>query len=91
MSDSENHKNDQLTQLVKDLVRQQVFRPQKKLPIGVLWKKTDKQGNDYFAGVITFGILGEVPIVIFEEKFRENDKSPHYVIRQATNRDERED
>lgn len=56
-----------------------------KIPVGHLWKKKDRDGNTYLAGVISLGIFGEIPVVIFEEK-KENEKAADYVIRSATNR-----
>jgi len=65
-----------------------MIRSQKKIPIGVLWKKKDSNSNDYLAGVISLGLFGEIPIVVFEEKFKDKPSSPDYIIRQATNKDE---
>ena len=65
-----------------------MIRAQKKLPVGVLWKKTDAKGDEYFAGVISLGLFGEIPIVVFEEKFKDKEGSPDFIIRQATNKTE---
>jgi len=66
-----------------------MVRDQKKVPIGHLWIKKDRQNREYLAGVVSLGLFGEVPIVIFKEDKKDNEKAPDYVIRSATeNRDE---
>lgn len=60
-------------------------RDQSKVPSGYLWKKEDRNGKPYLGGVISLGIFGEVPIVIFEEEPQEGRTGgPDYVIRNAT-------
>lgn len=61
-----------------------MLRDQNRIPVGHLWIKTDSNGNEYLAGVISFGIRGEVPIVVFREQNKRDDKAPDYVIRNAT-------
>ena len=61
-----------------------MIRDQKRVPVGFLWVKKDKQGREFLGGVISLGIFGELPIVIFKEDRKENDKAPDYVIRSAT-------
>jgi len=61
-----------------------MIRDQRKVPSGYLWEKEDKSGNKYLAGVISIGIFGEVPIVIFKEEKKATEASPDYVIRNAT-------
>jgi len=61
-----------------------MIRDQKKVPIGYLWVKKDKQGREFLGGVISLGIFGEIPIVVFKEDQKANDKAADYVIRSAT-------
>lgn len=61
-----------------------MVRDQKKVPCGYLWKKTDSQGKDYFAGTISVGIFGEIPIVVFFEEAKSHEKAADLVIRLAT-------
>lgn len=61
-----------------------MLRDQKKIPVGHLWIKTDRFGNEYLAGVISVGLFGECPIVVFREDKKDNEKAPDYVIRSAT-------
>ena len=65
-----------------------MLRDQTKIPCGYLWKKTDSAGNEYWAGVISFGIRGEIPIVVFPETNKRDDKAPDFVIRNANERKE---
>lgn len=67
-----------------------MLRDQSKVPCGYLWEKTDRQGRKYLAGVISFGIQGEIPIVVFKEDQKTNENAPDYVIRNATS-DKREE
>lgn len=69
-----------------------MVRDQTKVPAGYLWKKTDRNGEEYLSGVISLGIFGEIPIVVFREGKKDNsDKGPDFVIRNATeNRSERQ-
>lgn len=60
-----------------------MLRDQTKMPVGHLWKKEDKDGREFFAGVISLGLFGEIPIVIFPEKNKETAASPDFVIRVA--------
>jgi len=61
-----------------------MLRDQTKVPVGFLWIKKDRQGKEYLAGPLSIGVFGEVPIVIFREENKTNDKAPDYVIRLAT-------
>lgn len=63
-----------------------MLRDQTKVPVGYLWKKTDANGETYYAGVVSFGIQGEVPIVVFREKHEERDGKPDLVIRLASDK-----
>lgn len=65
-----------------------MIRDQKKQPCGVLWKKKDTHNNEYFAGVISLGVFGEIPVVVFEEKFKDKEGAPDFIIRLATNKGE---
>ena len=51
--------------------------------VGVLWKKTDKKNREYFSGNIDMGVMGEVPIMIFENEKAE-EKHPDYTIHLVT-------
>lgn len=65
------------------------LRDQNKIPCGYLWEKTDRAGKKYLAGVISMGVFGEVPVVVFKEENKTNENAPDYVVRNATsNRDD---
>jgi uncharacterized protein (DUF736 family) len=61
-----------------------MVRDQTKIPIGYLWIKKDKQGREYLAGPLSVGLFGEVPIVVFKEEHKANERAPDYIIRLAT-------
>lgn len=63
-----------------------MIRDQQKVPSGYLWEKEDKGGKTYWAGVISIGVFGEIPIVVFKEDRKTNEAAPDYVIRNATER-----
>lgn len=66
-----------------------MLRDQTKMPVGHLWKKKDKDQRDYFAGVISLGLFGEIPIVIFPETKKDTDAAPDFVIRVAKEKETR--
>ena len=66
------------------------LRDQNRTPCGYLWEKTDRQGKKYLAGVVNFGIQGEIPIVVFREENKTSETAPDYVIRNATSNREAE-
>jgi uncharacterized protein (DUF736 family) len=51
--------------------------------IGVLWKKQDKNGNDYLSGIIDLSVFGEVKVAVFPTKDNGGNK-PDYTIQLAT-------
>lgn len=61
-----------------------MIRDQQRIPVGHFWKKTDRSGRPYIAGVVSLGIHGEIPVVIFEEEKPEGrENAPDYVMRTA--------
>ena len=58
-----------------------------RFPVGHLWKKEDRNGKSYLAGVLSLGILGEIPIVVFEESSKDRDGGADYTIRMASDRE----
>jgi hypothetical protein len=63
-----------------------MLRDQSKVPCGYFWEKTDKDGKPYWAGVISRGIDGEIPVVIFKEDPKEKKPgAPDFVMRNVTN------
>ncbi|MDQ5987357.1 MAG: hypothetical protein CSYNP_03097 [Syntrophus sp. SKADARSKE-3] len=48
--------------------------------IGALWKKEDKNGNEYFSGNLDLGVLGNVSLAIFPNKNKEGEKQPDFTI-----------
>jgi hypothetical protein len=62
-----------------------MLRDQNKIPCGYFWWKTDSRGKKYLAGVVSMGINGEIPVVIFEEENKPNDAAPDFVMRNAVN------
>jgi hypothetical protein len=60
-----------------------MLRDQNKIPCGYFWEKTDANGKKYFAGVVSMGINGEIPVVIFKEENKPNPAAPDYVMRNA--------
>ncbi len=61
-----------------------MIRDQIKVPVGYLWIKKDKQGREFLGGVISLGLFGEVPIVVFKEDNKTNEKAADYIIKVAT-------
>lgn len=52
-------------------------------PCGHLWSKVDTRGKQYLAGVISLGIFGEVPVVIFPTS-KQSENQPDYTIHVAS-------
>jgi len=48
--------------------------------IGVLWKKSDKHGNDYPTGQLDLDVLGKVQIAVFHNPEKQNEQSPDATI-----------
>lgn len=46
---------------------------------GALWNKSDKNGEDYLAGEINVGILGQLPVFIFPNEKTE-ERHPDWSI-----------
>lgn len=62
-----------------------MVRDQQRVPVGHFWNKTDREGKKFIAGVVSLGIFGEIPVVIFEEeKIPGRENAPDYVMRTAT-------
>ena len=47
--------------------------------IGALWKKKDKNKNDFYAGELDLGVLGKVNLAIFPNQKKE-DNHPDFTI-----------
>lgn len=62
-----------------------MLRDQNKIPCGYFWEKTDSKGKTYLAGVVSMGLNGEIPVVIFKEENKPNPNAPDYVMRNAIN------
>lgn len=62
-----------------------MVRNQNKIPVGYLWEKTDRNGNKYLGGVISLGVFGEIPIVVFKNTTKNDgeDKTADWTIRSA--------
>ena len=48
--------------------------------IGALWKKESKTGVTYLSGVVSMGVFGECPIVIFKTTEKRGESSPDLII-----------
>jgi hypothetical protein len=47
--------------------------------IGVLWKKADKNGNEFYSGTVDCGVLGNVNLAVFPNTFKEGTQ-PDFII-----------
>ena len=57
--------------------------------IGVLWRKKDKNGKDYYSGNVDLGALGEIRVMVFENEPKQEENHPDWTIHLAT--DEKEE
>jgi uncharacterized protein (DUF736 family) len=48
--------------------------------IGALWKKESKSGVTYLSGVVSMGVFGECPIVVFKTTEKRGESSPDLII-----------
>ena len=47
--------------------------------IGALWLKMSKEGETFYSGVIQ-DLRGDIPIVVFQNNRKENEKQPDFNI-----------
>lgn len=52
----------------------------KNAEFGALWKKKDKNGNDYLSGTVNIFPFGLVNIRVFKNTFKQKDSQPDYKI-----------
>ncbi len=58
--------------------------------IGALWSKEDKNKKPYLSGTLDLGVLGEVQIMIFQNKHKEEENQPDATISLIVGSDDRE-
>jgi hypothetical protein len=52
--------------------------------VGVLWKRDSKKNEEFMAGNLDLGALGESRIMVFKNTKKDNDKQPDYSINLVT-------
>ena len=53
-------------------------------PIGALWQKKSKTGTTYLSGVVSMGVFGECPVVVFKALEKRGESSPDFIIYAST-------
>ena len=48
--------------------------------LGALWKRMNKNGDEFFSGVLENGDGTKTKIVIFKNGFKDKDNQPDYMI-----------
>jgi hypothetical protein len=53
-------------------------------PIGALWQKRSQTGTTYLSGVVSMGVFGECPVVVFKAMEKRGENSPDFIIYAST-------
>jgi hypothetical protein len=53
-------------------------------PIGALWQKKSQTGTLYISGVVSMGVFGECPVVVFKAMEKRGESSPDFIIYAST-------
>jgi uncharacterized protein (DUF736 family) len=52
--------------------------------IGALWKKKSQTGTQYMSGMVSMGVFGECPVVVFAAMEKRSEQSPDFIIYAST-------
>jgi len=52
--------------------------------IGVLWKKQDKDGKDYYSGSMDLGVMGDAKVMVFQNERKEETNHPDMLVHLLT-------
>jgi hypothetical protein len=58
-------------------------------PVGFLWSKEDRNGDKFLGGVVSLGLLGEVPVVVLRNRtYTVGNSTPEFIMRVARSKDD---
>lgn len=48
--------------------------------IGALWNRKSQNGTVYLSGVVSMGVFGECPVIVFKALEKRGETSPDFII-----------
>lgn len=52
--------------------------------IGALWQRKSQSGTQYLSGIVSMGVFGECPVVVFKATEKRGESSPDWIIYAST-------